>query len=48
MSNLPELIYLLPKYKDLSEIMKVFIVLQDKVNKLEGRIEKLEYEQNDR
>ena len=42
MTNLPQLISLLPKYKDLCKIMKIVIVLQDKINELEQRIEKLE------
>ena len=42
MTNLPQLISLLPKYKDLCKIMKIVIVLQDKIDELEQRIEKLE------
>lgn len=42
MTNLSQLISLLPKYKDLCKIMKIVIVLQNKINELEQRIEKLE------
>lgn len=42
MTNLPQVISLLPKYKDLCKIMKIVIVLQDKIDELEQRLEKLE------
>lgn len=42
MTNLSEIISLLPKYKDLRNIMKLIILLGDRIDELEQRIEKLE------
>lgn len=42
MNSLSEIISLLPKYEDLSKIMKLVIALHDKIDELEKRVEKLE------
>lgn len=44
MTSLSEIISLLPKYKDLSNIIKLINILGERINYLEQRIKKLEEE----